>query len=167
MAIEGAELGRIKIHLAEFPQDTEELVALIHEYFSWLELPYSHRGFAEEISALELHYTLPSGCVLVAEAQGEMVGCVALQRKDSAVAEIKRFYVRPGFRGQKLGEWLMRAIIEKAEDLEYSALVLGAIPKTVAAQHLYIRLGFSLIPAFYEDPVAGTRFYQLKLTHNR
>ncbi|MDD2104450.1 GNAT family N-acetyltransferase [Pseudomonas putida] len=156
-------MNNIKIREASFPQDKKNLVALVNEYFAWLELPASHRGFEGEMSKIEIHYTLPSGFFLIAEVDGVLVGCVGLLAHDIQVAEIKRLYVRPSHRGHALGEMLMNAIIHKAQQFGFLKLILGAIPKTTMAQALYARLGFSEASAFYEDPVEGTKFFQMAL----
>lgn len=41
----------------------------------------------------------PGGVFLVARVGGEPAGCVGVRTLDTGVAEIKRMYVRPGYRG--------------------------------------------------------------------
>jgi carbonic anhydrase len=160
-------MNNIKIREASFPQDQKNLVSLVNEYFAWLELPASHRGFEDEMSKIEIHYTPPSGCFLIAEVDGVLVGCVGLLAHDIQVAEIKRLYVRPSHRGHALGEKLMNAIIHKTQQLGFLKLILGAIPKTKMAQALYAQLGFSETSAFYDDPIEGTKFFQMAVKPSR
>jgi putative acetyltransferase len=159
---------RVHIREASLPADTARLVAIIREYVQWLDMDLSYRGFEEEMQAFEQHYTLPSGVFFVAEADvenedKEMAGCAGLLRHSDQVAEVKRLYVRPAYRGLALGEQLVAPVIDKARSLGYSRLVLDSVPQTAFAQRLYERLGFTDTVAYYANPIAGTRFLELML----
>jgi carbonic anhydrase len=155
------------IREAVFPGDTERLVAIIHEYVRWLGMDLSYRGFEEEMQAFEQTFTLPSGMFFIAEAEaepdGELAGCAGLLRHSHMVAEVKRLYVRPAYRGLALGEKLVESVIDRARSLGYAKLVLDSVPQTAFAQRLYERLGFVETAAYYPNPVAGTRFLELVL----
>jgi len=155
------------IREAAFPGDTERLVAIIREYVRWLDMDLSYRGFEEEMQAFEQTFTLPSGMFFIAEADsepdGELAGCAGLLRHSRTVAEMKRLYVRPAYRGLALGEKLVESVIDRARSLGYAKLVLDSVPQTAFAQRLYERLGFVETAAYYPNPVAGTRFLELVL----
>lgn len=153
----------IAIRTATFPQDTAGLVATIREYVAWLDLDLCSRGFEAEMAAFEPTFTLPSGRFFVADANGEIAGCAGLLRHSPAVAEVKRLYVRPRFRGQALGERLVDAVVGQARALGFSRLILDAVPPTTVAQKLYERLGFYETAPYYDNPVPGTRFFALAL----
>jgi len=151
------------IREAVFPGDTARLVEIVREYVKWLDMDLSYRGFEEEMQSFEKNYTLPSGMFFVAEGDGEFAGCGGLLRHSDEVAEVKRLYVRPAYRGLALGEKLMEAVIDKAKSLGYAKLVLDSVPQTAFAQRLYERLGFTETVAYYANPVPGTRFLELVL----
>jgi len=153
-------LHRKKHHIREavFPGDTARLVEIIREYVRWLDMDLSYRGFEAEMQAFEQTFTLPSGMFIVAEDEGRFAGCVGLLRHSDEVAEVKRLYVRPDWRGLGLGEQLIGAMILNAKALGYERLVLDSVPRTAFAQRLYERLGFIDTAAYYANPVAGTRF---------
>ncbi|MCC8396294.1 GNAT family N-acetyltransferase [Paraburkholderia sp. MMS20-SJTR3] len=151
------------IREAVFPTDTAPLVALIREYVRWLDMDLSYRGFEAEMAAFEATYTLPSGMFFVADAGGELAGCVGLLRHTDETAEVKRLYVREAFRGLSLGEKLVASVIGKARELGYARLVLDSVPQTLFAQRIYERAGFVDTAPYYENPVAGTRFLALEL----
>ncbi|MBP0589660.1 GNAT family N-acetyltransferase [Paraburkholderia sp. LEh10] len=149
------------IREAVFPGDTARLVALVREYVKWLDMDLSYRGFEDEMRSFEQTFTLPSGMFFVAEVDGAMAGCVGLLRHTDAVAEVKRLYVRPAYRGLALGEKLMTALASKAKVLGYEKLMLDSVARTAFAQRLYERMGFTETAAYYPNPVPGTRFLEL------
>lgn len=149
----------MRIQQASFPADSVRLKAVIAEYLRWLALDLSHRGLDEEMAQFDQLFTLPSGLFLMALEGEEIAGCVGLLRHDDAVAEVKRLYVRPAFRGRKLGQQLIAALFERAQCLGFERLILDAAPPTVAAQHLYRELGFSETAPYYPDATPGTIFF--------
>jgi putative acetyltransferase len=154
---------QVRIREASLPADTVQLVALIREYVQWLDMDLSYRGFEEEMQSFDQHFTLPSGLFFVAEGERELAGCAGLLRHSDQVAEVKRLYVRPAWRGLALGEKLVVPVIDKARSLGFEKLVLDSVPQTAFAQRLYERLGFTDTTAYYANPVAGTRFLELRL----
>jgi putative acetyltransferase len=124
----------------------------------------SYRGFAQEMAAFDDLFTLPSGLFLMAVSGQDIAGCVGLLRHDASTAEVKRLYVRPGFRGLQLGEKLITALVDRARQLGYERLILDAVPQTVVAQQLYQAMGFEEIEPYYPSPVRGTKFFALSLS---
>ncbi|MBN3756659.1 GNAT family N-acetyltransferase [Paraburkholderia sp. Tr-20389] len=152
-----------QIREAVLPADTAPLVAIIREYVRWLDMDLSYRGFEDEMQSFEQTYTWPSGVFFIAEADGELAGCGGLLRHSDEVAEVKRLYVRPAYRGLALGEQLMKRVIDRAKSSGYARLVLDSVPQTAFAQGLYERMGFTETAPYYANPVAGTRFLELVL----
>jgi putative acetyltransferase len=146
---------------AVFPSDTPALRALISEYIAWLDMDLSCRGFQQEMDAFEQIFTLPSGMFLVADSGTGFAACVGLKRYSARTAEVKRLYVSPVFRGQQLGRQLLEHLIARARVLGYQRLILDAVPQTVHAQDLYRAMGFTEMAAYYEQPVAGTKFFEM------
>ncbi|WP_460837334.1 GNAT family N-acetyltransferase [Noviherbaspirillum agri] len=151
------------IREAQFPADGPELKAVIREYVAWLDMDLSYRGFAQEMAEFDARFTLPSGMFFIARAGTDIAGCAGLLRNSGAVAEVKRLYVRPPYRGHALGERLIGCVIAKARSLGFSRLILDAVPQTVVAQALYRALGFVETDPYYADPVPGTKFFALPL----
>ena len=155
------------IRTATFPADSEALQSAIREYVTWLDMDLSYRGFAEEMASFDARFTLPNGLFLIADSAQTIAGCVGLLQHANATAEVKRLYVRPGFRGQRLGEKLIGVLIERARQLGVRRLILDAVPQTTVAQQLYERLGFQETAPYYANPVPGTRFFALSLAEEQ
>jgi carbonic anhydrase len=153
----------IQIREVSLPADAARLKAVIREYVAWLDMDLSYRGFEAEMADFEAIYTLPSGTFFLAECGSEAAGCAGLLRHDAEVAELKRVFVRPPFRGFNLGERLVRAVVQRARALGLRRLILDAVPQTTQAQRLYERMGFLETGPFYEGAVPGTRFFGLPL----
>lgn len=151
------------IRKAHFPSDQAALVALIREYAAWLNIDMSFQDFDNEMAQIDSKYTLPHGMLWVAQEADKLVGCVGFKHLDSASAEVKRLYVQPAFRGKQLGEQLMQVVVNTTRQLGYQRLVLDTVPQTVAAQALYLRMGFMRIAPYYTGPTLATDFFELSL----
>lgn len=115
--------------------------------------------------ALPGPYVPPRGGLWLARANAGAagVGCVALRPLTTSMAEVKRMYVDPQWRGQGIGRRLLDALIDKARALGYSTLRLGTLDDMTAAQSLYRSLGFAPIERYRADEMIDTRFYELSL----
>src|SRR5215218_10313462 len=85
---------------------------LFEEYWRSFDFTPCFQGFAEEVANLPGSYA-PLGLLLIDD---QPAGCVALRRFDETRAEFKRLYVRPQYRGQRLGHVLMEWVIAKARE---------------------------------------------------
>jgi putative acetyltransferase len=117
--------------------------AMIDSYFD--EVAYE-----KELRGLPGCYAPPNGALLVAEADGNVVGCVALKRLDESRCEMKRLFVDASVHGTGAGEALACAVIDRARSLGYSEMMLDTGPKQFEAQGLYRKLGFCDAEPYYE-----------------
>jgi hypothetical protein len=73
------------------------------EYAASLDHDLSFQGFEDELVTLPGKYARPDGRLLLASWDGTLAGCVALRPLESGTCELKRLYVRPAFRANKIG----------------------------------------------------------------
>ena len=82
--------------------------------------------------------------------------CLALDTfkpKLPGACEMKLLYVRDSFRGHRLGEKLVEALIEEARTAGYKRMVLDTARQGMeAAVHLYSSFGFVEIEQYHEVP---------------
>ena len=130
--------------------------ALFSEYWTAFWFTPCFQGFDEELASLPGKYSPPQGRLLLASVHGEPAGCVALRPFDEVRGEVKRLYVRPRFRGHKIGEALMNTLAAEARGIGYTELIADTIPGAMAAAFaMYRRLGFEHIaPYSNETPEA-------------
>jgi ribosomal protein S18 acetylase RimI-like enzyme len=82
--------------------------------------------------------------------QGRVVACGAWQALEPGVAEIKRIYVRPAFRGRGIARQLIVALEEEALAAGRTVIRLETGIRVPAAISLYRSAGYRQIPAFGE-----------------
>ena len=90
------------------------------------------------------------GAFLVAARAGKPIGCGAVRRIEAGTAEVKRMYVIPEARGQRVGRAVLSALEREARTLDCGRLVLETGVRQQEAIALYEHAGFSRIPAFVE-----------------
>jgi ribosomal protein S18 acetylase RimI-like enzyme len=94
----------------------------------------------------DLHIIGKGGAILMAYAEDEVAGTVALKYNAPGVYEFTKMAVDEKFRGKKIGETLAHAAIEKARQLKAQKIILYSNTKLKAAIGLYRKLGFKEVP---------------------
>ena len=117
----------------------------------------------EDAARMPGAYAPPRGGLWLAVAGNVAVGCVALRPIGGRVAEVKRMFVEPEWRGRGVGRALMDAVIAGARAREYATLRLGTLDDMLAAQALYRSLGFTPVERYRPDELMDTRFFELPL----
>jgi ribosomal protein S18 acetylase RimI-like enzyme len=137
---------------------------LMQEYGNSLGVDLGFQGFEEELAGLPGDYAPPKGALILAFVEQEAAGCVALRPLSGEVCEMKRWYVRPKWRGAGVGKGLIAAALAQARRAGYRAIRLDTLPNMTAAREIYAALGFRAIAPYYESPIPGTAFLELDLT---
>jgi len=144
-------------HNAHLQPYVETAKGLFLEYSRWIERSFGitleFQGFEREMAEFPGVYSLPGGRLLLATVDGEGAGCIAAKPKLPGTCEMKRLYVRDAFRGRRLGEKLVAALIEDARAAGYKRMVLDTARQGMeAAVHLYSTFGFVEIEPYHEVP---------------
>jgi ribosomal protein S18 acetylase RimI-like enzyme len=145
------------------PQDMFEVNLLLLQYARSLNFDLCFQHFEEELKTLPGEYGPPDGCLLLAKYGQEPVGCVALRKIETRICEMKRLFVRPEYRGLKIGKRLVQTVIEKAVQLGYERMRLDTVPQMKPAQRLYETFGFTDIAPYRHNPIPGARFMELRV----
>lgn len=161
--------------------------ALFTEYANEIDVDLSFQNFKQELANLPGGYAPPEGRLLLAWActrrnqdfpygieqsnetlpvllaEDSPAGCVGLRKLGPHICEMKRLYVCPSFRGQRIGRLLAEGIIYEARHVGYQRMRLDCLPTFTAAMPLYGSLGFRKIPAYYHNPHSDALFLELVL----
>lgn len=138
---------------------------LFLEYAKWLDFPLCFQGFDEELAGLPGKYAPPDGRLYLVLEDGKYGGCIGLRKFDEGICEMKRLYVRPEFRGKRIGDALIEKVILEAKKICYKKMRLDTIKERMQqAVSLYEKHGFVEIEAYYENPNPHTLYMELKLS---
>jgi ribosomal protein S18 acetylase RimI-like enzyme len=153
----------LNIEEATRPPDIAAARLLFEEYAASLGVDLDFQGFNEELATLPGNYAAPAGRLLLARQGNELAGCVALRRLEQDVCEMKRLYVRPGFRGLGLGRMLVERITAEARATGYSRMRLDTLTTMAGALSLYRQVGFREIEPYRDNPIEGSVYLELQL----
>ena len=144
----------LTISQANSEAEIEAIRELMREYATWAFtiIPGSNEspaweGFDAELATLPGVYAPPAGRLLLAMQDGQPAGCVCLKRHDNTTSELKRLYVRPTFRGQNIGQQLVKMLVEEARQSRYQRIVLDSHISMKKAHAVYQEVGFRLVSA--------------------
>ena len=148
--------------IAEERPDSPDAVALIGELDDHLGALYavqSRHGFSVE-------KLLRDGVkFFIARDGGRPAGCGGVLLVGREYAEVKRMYVRPAFRGRRIGRLMLDHLVEHARQHGLTVIRLETGIHQREAIALYEARGFRKIPPFgpyRDDPVSLC--YELRLS---
>ncbi|MFP5228427.1 MAG: GNAT family N-acetyltransferase [Acidobacteriota bacterium] len=98
------------------------------------------------ISDPRKHILDPGGQILIAERDGEAIGCCALIPMTPGEYELAKMTVAETARGGGVGRRLLRFAIDVARQMGAVRLYLESNTKAAAAIHLYEEAGFRHLP---------------------
>jgi GNAT superfamily N-acetyltransferase len=86
--------------------------------------------------------------VVVAYENGQAVGCGAMKEYAKGIAEIKRMFVKPEWRGRGIGKRILSELEIRANELNFSECILETGKKQPEAIGLYQKSGYQIIPNY-------------------
>jgi putative acetyltransferase len=157
----------MQLLLPESPAHWSLIRVLFQEYADSLPIDLCFQNFDQELATLPGEYSSPRGTVIAAVTNGDFAGCCAMRPLDSTdypnACEMKRLYVRPGYRGQRVGRLLAEGIMDAARLAGYDCILLDTLNDMEAARALYQELSFEEIPPYYYNPIAGAHYLRAVL----
>ena len=136
---------------------------LFKEYEDFLGVDLCFQDFEKELTGLPGKYAQPQGALFLALVDEKAAGCVAVRKFETNICEMKRLYIRPSYRGQKMGRMLAEKIIDKAIRIGYSTMLLDTLTPLKEAMALYQSLGFRKREPYYHNPLPGVVYWELDL----
>ena len=142
-----------------FSEYTDMLLAGDPSFREYLNL----QRYGEELDHPLDKYGPPDGRIYLALWENSPAGCVALRRLNEESCEMKRLYVRPGFRNRGIGGRLVQQILTDAREIGYHFMLLDTLPFLENAIHMYRNLGFQEIPIYNDSPMTSAIYMRLEL----
>jgi putative acetyltransferase len=158
-----------RIYQAKTGEDLKIAKDLLEEYLTemlGLDGPVHTKeveAHKHQMNNLGEYFRPPEECLLVATCRNEPAGCVALRKLSDDICEMKRLYVRPKFRGMKIGTNLANTVIAQARKIGYKHMRIHTISALEQANRLYKWLGFNEIDPYEHTPREDAVFMELKL----
>ena len=121
--------------------------------------------YLDQVKELIIEYTKRLGRDLSfqnidAVEKKKVIGMVAYHRHSKSRCEMKRLYVKPKYRENKLGKKLVLEILEYAKKAGYKEMVLDTIIPLQSAIHLYKKVGFVEREAYYHNPMDDVLYFK-------
>jgi putative acetyltransferase len=156
----GGEVQRAAVLFAEYAASVSDVAGA----------SLAHQNMEAELAALPGKYASPAGGMWIARIGEHDVGCVAVRPLGGAggvmvpgECELKRMYVRPGWRGRGIGARLVRVAVGFAKAAGYQVMRLDTSDSMHAAMAVYARAGFVRCDRYNDDPMPDTVWFRLDL----
>ncbi len=131
--------------------DDPSSLGLVRRYLDELRERLGVDACAGEVEAEAAAYRPPTGAFLVVRRASAAIGCGAIRAIAGDVAELKRMWVAPAFRGQGVGSRLLVALEAEARRLGYRTVRLDSRRELAEAMALYLRAGYREVPAYNDN----------------
>lgn len=133
---------------------------LFREYTESMGLDLGFQGFEAELESINIQYNAPRGALILAYCDGNPVGCTGIREIDNTTAELKRMFVKPEYRGMKIGANLLIMALELAKGMHYEKIRLDSLETMKEARKLYDSFGFYEIGPYRFNPLPGPVFME-------
>jgi ribosomal protein S18 acetylase RimI-like enzyme len=154
----------LTFHQAESQAQIAQARDLFLEYAQSLGFSLCFQNFDKELASLPGDYAPPDGRLLLATHEDKLAGCVALHKLEPEICEMKRLYLRPQFRGKRLGRVLADQILAEARHIGYQRMRLDTVePVMRDAVAMYRKIGFQEIAPYRPNPIVGALYMELQL----
>ena len=149
------------IHQATTKEDRARVRELFWEYLEWANgrvneefgVNFDIETVLEgDMADLDIYFP-PDGRLMLATDQSHPAGIACLKKLRKDIAEIKRIYVRPGFRGRGIGRALLERLLAEAKEIGYPAIRLDSARFMREAHALYRSAGFDEIEPYPESEI--------------
>lgn len=117
---------------------------------SMLDSYLNNLAGGEENRAEYIPYNQPDDieCVVLVYNGDSPIGCAGFKKYDNESAEVKRVFIKNGYRGKGLSRRLMNFLEDKAKEKGYRSLILETGEPLIEAMGLYSSIGYNVIPNY-------------------
>jgi len=148
---------------AETAADFENGKRLFQQYIQSLDFELNFQDVNRELKEIATEYNYPTGVLLLIYDGDQAIACAGVRKIDTHIAELKRMFVDPAYRGHQLGQQLLQMAIDEARQLGYHSIRLDTVPQMRSAIKLYKAAGFYEIEPYRFNPIPGAIYMEKKL----
>ena len=148
---------------AETITDFENGKRLFQQYIQSLDFELNFQDVDRELKEIAIEYNYPTGVLLLIYDGDQAIACAGVRKIDTHIAELKRMFVDPAYRGHQLGQQLLQMAIDEARQLGYHSIRLDTVPQMRSAIKLYKATGFHEIEPYRFNPIPGAIYMEKKL----
>jgi GNAT superfamily N-acetyltransferase len=130
------------------------------------EIFYPTEYYAALMDRLADEHARPNGMILLAELDGDPVGCGMTHTLEPGICEIKRVFVTQSARGHGVGRTLCRTLMDQARSDGFQTMRLDTSKSLTPARTLYGSMGFTERGPYYDVPEIARDFlcfYEIEL----
>jgi len=127
-----------KIHAGEESDVRELITSIMNSEFPQFQAAYP----SGDLEAIRDHYGSRGEAFFVAVDGGKVIGTVGVKQDDERTALLRRIFVSPDYRGQKVGYRLLKSAIDFCRAAGYEEVVFKTTSEMRAANRLCIANGF-------------------------
>jgi GNAT superfamily N-acetyltransferase len=143
--------------------DFENGKRLFIQYIQSLHFELNFQDVDRELEEIHMEYNLPTGVLLLVYEGDKAIACAGVRKIDTRIAELKRMFVDPAYRGHQLGQLLLQKALHEARLLGYRSIRLDTVPEMQPAIRLYSAAGFREIGAYRFNPMPGAIYMEKEL----
>ena len=144
-------MNRFEPHPVDQPPAAGLVTAMVDE----MEALYGNERGGMQGGVIPSGLEPPDGVFLVGWQGDEAVAGGGLRRLGDDLAEVKRMYVVPAWRGRGVARLLLTALEDAALERGYRRVRLDTGPMQPAADHLYTTTGYRSIPDYNDNAHAS------------
>lgn len=150
----------IQLIKAASEKEFEDGKILFQQYAQSLPFDLGFQQFDKELDSIAIKYNAPEGALILAYDGETPIACIAVRRLEEQVAELKRMFVNPAYRGRQLGQQLLSVALVEAKKLQYRSIRLDTVPDMQSAIKLYQAFGFVEIEPYRYNPMPGAIYME-------
>lgn len=152
--------GRFSVVYVSNKKDYDDLRFMFLEYEKDLGFNLSFQDFNTELDDLKSMYAHPDGAAYVLRKNNMTIGCIAVRKLETNIAEIKRMFVRETARGKGYGKLLLDCALVACHELGYERVRLDTLDYMKPAIQAYKNASFYEIPAYRHNPFDNAVFME-------
>jgi putative acetyltransferase len=149
--------------LVKTNEEYNAAILLFKEYAQWLDIDLGFQHFDEELQNLKTMYNSTDGGIILCKEDNNFIGCVAIRKIETNIAELKRMYVQTAHQHKGIGKILLQEAISLAVNCKYHYIRLDTLNHMAPAINLYKKNGFYEIAPYYHNPVSTAVYFEKKL----